>query len=95
VAAVAALIFAMAPAAVAVPDEFGGGAYVAPYAPYTAGPVVSEQAARPYAPYEAGPVIHKSDRPYAPYTAGPVVADATEPYAPYEAGPVIHASDLQ
>ena len=71
-------------------------AFSAPYAPYTAGPVVGE--ARPYAPYEARPVIHESDlqsaRPYAPYTAGPVVGE-TRPYAPYEAGPVIHESDLQ
>lgn len=34
----------------------------APYAPYTAGPVVPEQ---PYAPYTAGPVV--PEQPYAPY----------------------------
>jgi hypothetical protein len=73
------------PVAVAMLDQYGAGAFSAPYAPYTA-------------PYETGPVIHESDlqsaRPYAPYTAGPVVTE-TRPYAPYEAGPVIHESDLQ
>ena len=93
----AMLVVVAAPVAVAMLDQYGGSAFSAPYAPYTAGPVVGE--ARPYAPYEAGPVIHESDlqsaaRPYAPYTAGPVVGE-TRPYAPYEAGPVIHESDLQ
>jgi hypothetical protein len=63
-----ALIVPMATVAYAVVDEFGGGTFAAPYAPYTAGPVVSEE---PYAPYVAGPVIHTSD--YAPFTETPYV----------------------
>ena len=98
----AMLMVAATPVAVAMVDQYGAGAFSAPYAPYTAGPVVAETPARPYAPYtapyETGPVIHESElqsaRPYAPYTAGPVVTE-TRPYAPYEAGPVIHESDLQ
>jgi hypothetical protein len=71
-------------AAFARPDEFGGAAFTAPYAPYTAGPVVNEE---PYAPYTAGPVVREETRPYAPYTAGPVVPKTELPYAPYTAVP--------
>jgi hypothetical protein len=78
--AVLVLSMLMASVALARVDQFGGSGSsptsVAPYAPYTAGPVVSEE---PYAPYTAGPVVRES-APYAPYTAGPVVE---EPYAPY------------
>jgi len=85
-AAVLVLSMAMASIALARVDQFGGSGssptISAPYAPYTAGPVVSEE---PYAPYTAGPVVRES-APYAPYTAGPVVE---EPYAPYTAGPVV------
>jgi hypothetical protein len=74
--------------AFAVVDEFGGASFSVPYAPYTAGPVVGEEA-RPYAPYTAGPVVREEVRPYAPYTAGPVVREEPRPYAPYTAGPVV------
>jgi len=89
------LSVAVASIALARVDQFGGSGssptLSAPYAPYTAGPVVSEE---PYAPYTAGPVVREvkpfapftDTTPYAPYTAGPVVE---EPYAPYTAGPVV------
>jgi len=70
------LVMSMASAAFAIVDEYGGASYSAPYAPYTAGPVVPEQEGdtRPYAPYTAGPVVPEIEtRPYAPYTAGPTV----------------------
>lgn len=85
---IAALAFAltivMASVAYAYVDQLGGGggtALYAPYtvlpaeeyAPYTAGPVVSE--IQLYAPYAAGPVIHASDV-YAPYTVLPVGGEA-------------------
>lgn len=85
------LVMTIASVAVARLDRFGAGPFSAPYAPYTAGPVVSE--VEPYAPYTAGPVVREQfdTRPYAPYTAGPVVRDQfeTRPYAPYTAGPVV------
>ncbi len=89
-AAVALILATTAGFAFALLDEFGGASFTAPYAPYTAGPVVREET-RPYAPYTAGPVVREDDsRPYAPYTAGPVVReDEPEPYAPYTAGPVV------
>ena len=90
------LVMSMESAAFAIVDQFGGASYSAPYAPYTAGPVVPEAEAedtRPYAPYTAGPVVPEQEadtRPYAPYTAGPVVPEVeTRPYAPYTAGPVV------
>ena len=55
-----ALVLTMTQIAFAIADEFGGASFTAPYAPYTAGPVVNEDV-EPYAPYEAGPVIHASD----------------------------------
>ncbi len=62
------LVLAMASVAVARFDEFGGSTAAAPYAPYTAGPVVPS--AEAYAPYDAGPVIHASDKAlFAPYTS--------------------------
>jgi len=81
------LLLAMPAVAFGRVDRFGGGAYVEPYAPYTAGPVVREDF-RQYAPYTAGPVVREEFRQYAPYTAGPVVRE-TRPYAPYTAGPVV------
>lgn len=100
------LSVAMASTALACVDQFGGsGSFPtpsAPYAPYTAGPVVSVE---PYAPYTAGPVVREvkpfapyteTTTPYAPYTAGPVVREVPfaayteKPYAPYTAGPVVH-----
>ena len=89
-AAVALILASTAGFAYALVDEFGGASFTAPYAPYTAGPVVREET-RPYAPYTAGPVVRENElRPYAPYTAGPVVREnELEPYAPYTAGPVV------
>lgn len=58
VVAVALALF-VASFAAARPDALGGDSFTAAYAPYTAGPVVSE--IEQYAPYEAGPVIHPSD----------------------------------
>ena len=87
-AAVALILASTAAFAYALADEFGGSSFTAPYAPYTAGPVVREDT-RPYAPYTAGPVVREEFRPYAPYTAGPVVREDTRPYAPYTAGPVV------
>ncbi|HET6352354.1 MAG TPA: hypothetical protein VFG89_09535 [Coriobacteriia bacterium] len=73
-----ALIMSMATTVFAQTAQSGEGDFAAPYAPYTAGPVVSEE--RPYAPYTAGPVVRET--PYAPYTAGPVVRETfTLPYA--------------
>jgi hypothetical protein len=86
---VLAAMLAMTSVAFAVVDEFGGGSFSAAYAPYTAGPVVTEEEA--YAPYTAGPVVREEKAgsvPYAPYTAGPVVGEEF-PYAPYTAGPVV------
>jgi|GEM_PF-3546659 len=85
--AVLALSLAMASIAVARLDPFGGAPVAAPYAPYTAGPVVPEE--EQYAPYTAGPVVPEVP-PYAPYTAGPVVHEVW-PYAPYtEEAPITH-----
>jgi len=81
-----ALVLMGTVAAVARVDRYGGASFSVPYAPYTAGPVVSEE---PYAPYTAGPVVREEFRPYAPYTAGPVVTPSELPYAPYTAGPVV------
>lgn len=78
--AVLAFVLAIAPFAYAMVDEFGGASFSVAYAPYTAGPVVTE--VEPYAPYTAGPVVREEIPPYAPYTAGPVVPEE-EPYAPY------------
>ena len=81
------LVFAMASVAVAQLYT-DGGLSAAPYAPYTAGPVVNEV---PYAPYTAGPVVREvpyapyTEKPYAPYTAGPCVREV--PYAPYTEKP--------
>jgi hypothetical protein len=86
------LTMLMATAAFAILDEFGGASYTAPYAPYTAGPVVAEL--EEYAPYTAGPVVREEFRPYAPYTAGPVVREEPRPYAPYTAGPVVPEEDV-
>lgn len=74
------LTLTIASIAVARVDEFGGATFAAPYAPYTAGPVVPDTESRPYAPYTAGPVVPETkldSRPYAPYTAGPVVPDSS------------------
>lgn len=61
-----ALAFVLSQASVAYPrtDEFGGASFTVPYAPYTAGPAVSE--VEPYAPYTAGPVVREI-RPYTEY----------------------------
>jgi hypothetical protein len=98
-ALIVALVFvlAMPSVALAIHDPYGGASYSAPYAPYTAGPVVREESAdtRPYAPYTAGPVVREEaaeTRPYAPYTAGPVVRE-DRPYAPYTAGPVVREEE--
>ena len=55
---VLAAMLTMTSVAFAVLDEFGGGSFRAAYAPYTAGPVVTEEEA--YAPYTAGPVVRRS-----------------------------------
>jgi hypothetical protein len=68
---VLALVFVVTMASVALGQLYtDGGGSSAPYAPYTAGPVVPDAQ---YAPYTAGPVVHEV--PYAPYSE--------EPYAPY------------
>lgn len=59
--AVALVAISAASLAFALNDEFGGAAFSKPYAPYTAGPVVSEDM-RPYAPYTAGPVVSEDER---------------------------------
>jgi hypothetical protein len=102
---VAGLLLALTMSSVAFArvDELGGTYFsAAPYAPYTAGPVVPEVkgpyaafSAVPYAPYTAGPVVREVKGAvvaYAPYTAGPVVREVkggAVAYAPYTAGPVV------